>query len=164
MEQPSVDRPKPKVGRPRKYTTDEQRKAARQARTARERVQRQAARAAATAGTEQPEQPGQTGRPLRIIQYQPPAAPQSTGINQHPPSYFPPGELSIATEVEQFLPPLSPGLEPEEPFALEDLPRLSVDDALPLDTVPDVSIETTWTDPWPQTAASQNPQAAQRSE
>jgi hypothetical protein len=34
--------------------------------------------------------------------------PLSTNINEPLSTYFPPGELSIATEVEQLLPPLSP--------------------------------------------------------
>ncbi|KAJ5567849.1 hypothetical protein N7535_007155 [Penicillium sp. DV-2018c] len=141
MGQPSVDRPKPKRGRPPKYASAEERKAAQ---SAREREKRQAARAA---------------QPLRFVQYHSPAVPRSTGIAENPSSYFPPGELCLGTEVEQLLPPLSPGLEAEEPFGLE---YQSDNNALPLDIVSNMSIEPTWTDASPQTAASKTLQAGQR--
>ncbi|KAL4960079.1 uncharacterized protein BDV14DRAFT_211863 [Aspergillus stella-maris] len=48
--------------------------------------------------------------------------PLSTKIHEAPPTFFPPGEHSIATEVEQLLPPLSPGLGPWEEPTLEDPP------------------------------------------
>ncbi|KAJ5130347.1 uncharacterized protein N7515_006386 [Penicillium bovifimosum] len=113
------------MGRPRKYASVEERKAARSARAWKKR---QAARAA---------------EPLRFVEYRPPAAHRSTGITEQPPSYFPPGEVST-TEVEQ-LPPLNPGLEPWAPSTLEVLPVevLPVDDIdePQLKSTPDVSNE-----------------------
>ncbi|KAJ5146584.1 uncharacterized protein N7515_001148 [Penicillium bovifimosum] len=132
MEQPS-DRPKPKRRRPPKYTTVEERKAAQ---SAREREKRQAARAA---------------QPLKFVHYHSPSVPRSTGINESPLSYFPPGELSITTEVERQAPSLSPGLASWEPSTLEFLP---VDDELSLKSMPDVSNEPA-THTTPETAPSE---------
>ena len=60
----------------------------------------------------------------------------STGINEPPPTYFPPQELSIATEVEQLLPSLGPELSPWEPCTLE---VSHMDDELLLKSMPDVN-------------------------
>ena len=50
----------------------------------------------------------------------------SNDINVPLSTYFPPGELSIATEVQQLLPPLSPELGPWEP-SMPDIPPIDTE-------------------------------------
>jgi hypothetical protein len=101
MEPPSHP-PKRKRGRPAKYASTEERKASK---IAQQRDQRQSTRA--------------TDRAQHFDEYY--SIPHGRTANTHePPStYFPPGELSLATEVEQLLPPLSPELDPWELPALD---------------------------------------------
>lgn len=88
-----------KRGRPRKYTST---KAKQVSNVTQWRNRRQSARAVHCCD-----------------QHYSTTVPLSTDINESPSTYFPPGELSIATEVEQLLPSLSPDLGPWEPSMLE---------------------------------------------
>ncbi|OKO92959.1 hypothetical protein PENSUB_12554 [Penicillium subrubescens] len=73
---------------------------------------------------------------MQFDQYYSTAASLPTDINEPPPTYLPPEEPSIATEVEQLLPPLSPDLGPWEPSTLEVSP---IDDELPQESTSDVN-------------------------
>ncbi|KAL2807989.1 hypothetical protein BJX63DRAFT_436566 [Aspergillus granulosus] len=117
MEQLFPHPPRPRRGRPRKYTSVDERKASR---TAQQRGQRQSARAAQ--------------RAQQFDQYYSTATPLSTNVQEPPSPYFPPGELSIASEVEQLLPPLSPDLGPCEP---PDIPPVNAEP--PLESLRDIT-------------------------
>ncbi|KAJ5249356.1 hypothetical protein N7524_011672 [Penicillium chrysogenum] len=117
MEQLASHPPKPKRGRPRKYTSTKEKKLSK---IAQQRNQRQSTRAAKRA--QQFDQHYTTARSL------------STDNNGLQPTYFPPEELCLATEVEQLLPPLSPELRPCDP----SIPEVSPMTNLPLESMPDL--------------------------
>ncbi|KAI2670340.1 hypothetical protein LCP963914a_9864 [Penicillium roqueforti] len=121
MEPPSHPT-KRKRGRPVKYASAEERKASK---IAQQRDQRQSTRA--------------IDRAQQFDEYY--SIPHSRAANtlEPPLTYFPPGELSIATEVEQLLPPLSPELDPWEMSVLD--PAL-LEVGLLGDLMPDQSNET----------------------
>ncbi|KAJ5605332.1 hypothetical protein N7510_010486 [Penicillium lagena] len=116
----SLNAPKRKRGRPRKYTSAEQRQ---ESKITEQRQQRQAARA--------------IQRTLEFDQYYSTTEHPSADLDPSLPTYFPPGEPTIPTELEQLLPPPSPQGEPYE-LAVDDLPAtddLSLNDDLPLNDI-----------------------------
>ncbi|KAJ6050763.1 uncharacterized protein N7446_010872 [Penicillium canescens] len=93
-----TDFPTRKRGRPRTYISAKEKQASN---VIRRRNHRQSTRA--------------VHRAQQFDQHYAPTVPLSLDINEPPSTHFPPGELSIATEVEQLLPPLSPNLRSWEP-------------------------------------------------
>ncbi|KAJ6045531.1 hypothetical protein N7499_003469 [Penicillium canescens] len=87
--------PTRKRGRPRKYASAEQRQ---EAKIIAQRNQRQSGRA--------------VERAIEFDRYYPTTIPASVYVDEALPTYFPPGELTIPTDIEQLLPPLSLGLRP----------------------------------------------------
>lgn len=117
---PPSDVPTRKRGRPRKYTST---KAKQVSNVTQRRNRRQSARAV-----------------HRCDRHYSTIVPLSTDINEPPSTYFPPGELSIATEVEQLLPSLSPGLGPWEP-SMPEIPP--IDNEVLLESTSDIANDPT---------------------
>ncbi|KAJ5865443.1 uncharacterized protein N7529_007359 [Penicillium soppii] len=108
-----------KRGRPRTYTST---KAKQVSNVTQRRNRRQSARA--------------VYRAQQFDQHYSTTVPLSTDINEPPSIYFPPGELSIATEVEQLLPPLSPDLRLWEP----PMPKIPpIDNEVLLESTSDIA-------------------------
>ncbi|KAJ6126026.1 hypothetical protein N7471_010519 [Penicillium samsonianum] len=106
------DLPTRKRGRPRTYTSAKDKQVSS---VTQRRSRRQSTRA--------------VHRAQEFDQYYSTTVPLSTDINEPPSTYFPPGELSIATEVEQLLPPLSPDPGPWE-LSVPDIPPVDIEVSL----------------------------------
>jgi hypothetical protein len=117
------DCPTRKRGRPRTYISAKEKQASN---VIRRRNHRQSTRA--------------VNRAQQFDQHYAPTVPLSTDINEPPSTYFPPGELSIATEVEQLLPPLSPDLRPWEP-SMPYIPP--IDNEVSFESTSDLAHDTT---------------------
>ncbi|KAJ6041645.1 hypothetical protein N7460_007035 [Penicillium canescens] len=120
---PPSEVPTRKRGRPRTYTST---KAKQVSNVTQRRNRRQSARA--------------VHRAQQFDEHYSTTVPLSTDINEPPSTYFPPGELSIATEVEQLLPPLSPDLGPWEP-SMPEIPP--IDNEVLLESTTDIANDPT---------------------